>query len=207
MRVTYPQSGQAAHMGRTVYWMNVSLDLRIERADGEDGGGGWMRIGEPLHAEFNRRASQLALMIEGRRIHEIMEPFWPTAADDPEQPEVMREYGRIWTRTPKVMVSNTRTESEHARIIGGEDVFEQIATLRAETDGFVGVGGANLATQLLERGLLDELLLFTHPVVLGEGRPLFDRLQTPLELDLLEQAQFDDGVTMHRYSIRGASAT
>jgi dihydrofolate reductase len=64
------------------------------------------------------------------------------------------------------------------------------------------VGGSTLATQLLRAGLLDELLLFTHPAILGFGRPLFDDYDRPIELDLLEQRSFEQGVTMHRYSIR-----
>lgn len=52
--------------------------------------------------------------------------------------------------------------------------------------------------------LLDALWLFTHPVVLGAGRPFFDALDQPLELDLLEQDSFDQGVTMHRSAVRGA---
>ena len=90
-------------------------------------------------------------------------------------------------------------------LIGGENnAIEQLAVLRRETDGDIGIGGATLATQLLRAHLLDELLLFTHPVVLGAGRPLFDALDQPLELDLLEQRSFDQGVTMHRYAVRGA---
>ncbi len=45
-------------------------------------------------------------------------------------------------------------------------------------------------------------MLFTHPVVLGHGRPLFDRHNGVLELDLLEQASYDRGVTLHRYAVR-----
>lgn len=190
-------------MGRTVYWMNVSLDLRIEQVENEQGGGSWMRIGEQLHREFNERARRLALSIEGRRIYETMESFWPAAATDESLPEYLREYGRIWTEAPKVLVSNTRTEAKYdTRIVGGDDAIDQLAQLRAEVDGDIGVGGANLATQLLRHGLLDELLLFVHPVVLGSGRPLFDDLQEPVECDLVEHATFDDGVAMHRYSIR-----
>ena len=80
-----------------------------------------------------------------------------------------------------------------------------MAELPAGTDGDIGVGGATIATQLLRAHLLDELLLFTHPVALGEGRPLFDDLDEPVDCDLLEQKTFDLGVTMHRYSVRGAS--
>jgi dihydrofolate reductase len=194
--------------GRFVYWMNVSLDLRIEAASGEDGGGEWMRIGEPLHREFNARASALSMMVQGRTVYEIMDPFWPDARDDESLPGFMREYGEIWTSKPKVLVSRTRQRAGHnTRVIGGDDAIEQLATLRAEGEGDIGVGGATLATQLLQANLLDELLLFTHPVILGRGRPLFDEPVGQVELDLLEQQSFDEGVTMHRYAVRGAGGT
>ncbi|MEV6694665.1 dihydrofolate reductase family protein [Micromonospora sp. NPDC051196] len=194
--------------GRFVYWMNVSVDLRIEHHPGEAGGGKWMRIGEPLHRVFNERARAMSLMVQGRTFYETMESFWPAARHDESLPGFLREYGEIWTSTPKVLVSRTRDSADHnTRIIGGADAIEQLAELRAEGDGDIGVGGATLATGLLRAGLLDELLLFTHPVVLGTGRPLFDTYDEPLELHLLEQASFDEGVTMHRYAVWGARAT
>ncbi|TXK19393.1 dihydrofolate reductase family protein [Homoserinibacter sp. GY 40078] len=189
-------------MGRYLYWMNVSLDLRIDHVPGEGGGGDWMHITEELHSEFNARARALALMVQGRVMHELMEEYWPHARTDMSQPEVMREYGEIWTTMPKVLVSHTRTSAEHnTRIIGGDDAIEQLAALRDETEGTLGVGGATLATQLLRAGLLDELLLFTHPAYLGSGRPLFDDYETPLDLELIEQRSFAEGVTMHHYAI------
>lgn len=192
-------------MGRMIYWMNVSLDLFIEAEPGEDGGGDWMRIGEQLHREFNRRAAALALAVEGRRIHEIMEESWPRFADDPSMPDVMHEYAHIWMTTPKILLSNTRTEAGYdTRIVGGPDAIEQLAEMKATTDGDIGVGGATVATQLLAAGLLDELLLFQHPVVLGSGRPLFDQLDRPLSLALLEREEFEQGVVMHRYAIESA---
>jgi dihydrofolate reductase len=190
--------------GRFVYWMNVSLDLRIEHAEDEQGGGSWMRIGESLHHEFNSRARALSLMVQGRTVYETMEGFWPKARDDASLPGFLREYGEIWTAMPKVLVSRTRTSAEHnTRVVSGLDA---LADLRAQTDGDIGVGGATLATALLGAGLLDELLLFTHPVILGAGRPLFDSHDEPLELDLLEQARFEQGVTLHRYAVRKARA-
>lgn len=187
--------------------MNVSLDLRIEHHLNEQGGGSWMRIGEPLHRFFNDRARALSLMVQGRVVYEIMEGFWPAAAADQTLPDYMREYGNIWTRKPKVLVSRTRTEAHHnTKVIGGDNAIAQLARIRAETEGDIGVGGATLATQLLEQNLLDELFLFTHPVVLGEGRPLFDKLGAPLECDLLEHQRFEGGVTMQRYQVRGANS-
>jgi dihydrofolate reductase len=193
-------------MGRFVYSMNVSLDLRIEQVPGDNGAGEWLRIDEELHREFNARARGLAMMVQGRIIFETMEEYWPRAREDASLPDFMREYGEIWTAAPKVLVSRTRVSADHnTRVIGGDDAIEQLAALRAETDGTIGVGGATLATQLLRAGLLDELLLFTHPAFLGFGRPLFDDYDMPIELDLLEQRSFQQGVTMHRYAIRDAT--
>lgn len=192
-------------MGRFVYWMNVSVDLRIEHAAGEAGGGEWVRIGEELHREFNARARRLSLLVQGRVMHEIMEGYWPNAAQDEAAPEVEREYGQIWTSMPKVLVSTTRTSADHnTRVVGGPNAIEQLAEIRASTAGDIGVGGATLATALLRANLLDELMLFIHPVVLGSGRPLFDDQSAPLELDLIEHATFPEGVVLHRYSVHGA---
>ncbi|MDJ0357922.1 dihydrofolate reductase family protein [Paenarthrobacter sp. PH39-S1] len=193
-------------MGRFVYWMNVSLDLRIEQVPGDNGAREWFRIGEELHREFNARAREFVLDVQGRVMYETMEEYWPRARTDASLPDFLCEYGEIWTDMPKVLVSRTRSNADHnTRIIGGEDAIEQLAALRAETDGMIGVGGAALATQLLRAGLLDELLLFTHPSILGFGRPLFDDYDMPIELDLLEQRSFDRGVTMHHYAIRDES--
>lgn len=195
-------------MGRMTYWMNVSLDLRIEHAAGDHvvggGGGEWPRISEELHRDFNRRALGLALFVEGRIIYEMMETYWPAAAQDDSLDDFLREFGTIWTDAPKVLVSNSRTTASHnTRIVGGADAITQLAAIRDETDGTIGVGGVTLATQLLQHGLLDELLLYTHPAILGSGRPLFDEVIEPLECDLLEHATFENGVALNRYQIRG----
>ncbi|MCY1143552.1 dihydrofolate reductase family protein [Actinoplanes sp. Pm04-4] len=192
-------------MGRFAYWMNVSLDLRIEQVPGDDGAGEWLRIDEGLHREFNARARELAVMVQGRVMYETMEEYWPRARTDASLPDFMQEYGHIWTDVPKVLVSRTRTEAGHnTRIFGGDDAIEQLAALRAETGGTLGVGGATVATQLLRARLLDELLLFTHPSILGFGRPLFDDYDMPVDLDLLEHKSFTNGVTMHRYAVQDA---
>jgi dihydrofolate reductase len=192
-------------MGRFIYSMNVSVDLRIEQVPGDNGAGEWLRIDEELHREANAQTRVLALMVHGRVVYETMEEFWPRAREDASLPDYMHEYGEIWTAKPKVLVSRTRHSADHnTRIIGGDDAIEQLSALRAGTDGSISVGGAALATQLLRAGLLDEVLLWTHPVILGFGRPLFDDYDMPIDLDLLEQRSFGSGVTMHRYAVRDA---
>ena len=196
---------------RFVYWMNVSLDGRIEAVPGEHGGPdapGWIRIDDVLHQEFNDRARAMSLSIEGRVVRDMMDPYWPDARYDEDLTPVEREYGEIWTAQPKVLVSRTRTEADHdTRVVGADgDAIEQLARIRAEGSGDVGVGGADLGGQLLDAGLIDELLLFVHPAVLGTGRPLFDPpasgSRPPLLLDLLETKAFANGVVLLRYEVR-----
>lgn len=185
--------------------MNASLDLLIERGPGENGAGDWLRISEGLHREFNRPAAALAAMVQGRVVYEIMERSWPSFAVDNSMPDYMQDYGRIWVDKPKVLISRTRIDADYnTRVIGGPDAIDQLAAMREQVDGDIGVGGAGLATQLNAADLLDELLLFIHPAVLGSGRPRFDHVDQTIELELLESGEFERGVTMHRYALTPA---
>jgi dihydrofolate reductase len=194
-------------MGRFVYGMNVSLDLRIEQVPGDDGAGEWLRIDEELHRAWNELTEASTLLVQGRVLYEIMEAAWPQARNDKTLPDYMREYGDMWTAKPKVLVSRTRQSADHnTRTIGGDDAIEQLAALKAETEGSIDIGGATLATQVLRAGLLDELVLATHPTILGFGRPLFDDYERFIDLELLDQKTFASGVTMHHYSVRPTSS-
>ena len=189
-------------MGSFVYNMNTSVDLLIEQVPGDHGAGAWLKIDEELHEDFNAFARECSAFVQGRVFYEIMEGAWPEAAADPSLPPVIHDYGQIWVSKPKVLVSRTRESADHhTRIVGGEDAIGQLAQLRSELDGPIAVGGSSVATQLLTAGLLDELVLYTHPCVLGFGRPLFHEYDRPVDLELREQKRFTSGVTCHRYAI------
>lgn len=188
-------------MGRFVYSMNVSVDLRIEQVPGDNGAGEWLQLSEELHREANARARDTSIMVHGRVFYEVMEAT-ARAREDASLPLVLREYAEIWISKPKVLVSRTRrTAGPNTLVFGGDDAIEQLAALKTRTEGVISVGGAALATQLLRKGLLDELLLWIHPAILGFGRPLFDDYDRPIDLELLEQRTFTHGVAMHRYAI------
>jgi len=189
-------------MGRFIYSMNTSVDLLIEQVPGDHGAGAWLRIDEELHEDFNALARECSMFVQGRVFYEIMETSWPEAAADSSLPPVVHEYGQIWVSKPKVLVSRSRGSAGYnTRVVGGEDAVAQLAQIRSDVDGPIAVGGSNLATQLLAAGLLDELVLYTHPSVLGFGRSLFHDYDRPVDLELMEQKRFASGVTRHRYTI------
>ena len=87
------------------------------------------------------------------------------------------------------------------RVVDGD-----VGDLRAEIMESAGgrnvwiVGGGNVASQFADEGLLDELVLTVVPVVLGEGKPLFDRgLRGPMQL--LGTTVFHSGMVELRYGI------
>ncbi|GAB3919512.1 hypothetical protein GCM10011575_30680 [Microlunatus endophyticus] len=131
---------------RFVYWMNVSLDLKIAGAPDDHGAGGWLRITESLHREFNARAKALSVSIEGRVTYELMDPFWPDARTDESLPAFMREYGEIWTSMPKVLVSRTRTTADHNTGIIGDNAIDQLAALRIQPSSVRVVRSSTIPT-------------------------------------------------------------
>src|SRR3954468_14491584 len=100
-------------MGRFVYAMQVSLDLRIEQVPGDNGAGEWLRIDEELHRELNAQTRATSMIVHGRVMYELMEEYWPRARTDTSLPDFMQEYGEIWCATPKVLVSRTRRSADH----------------------------------------------------------------------------------------------
>ena len=80
------------------------------------------------------------------------------------------------------------------------DLYDDMMASAAERNLWV-VGGGNVASQFADRGLLDELLLTVVPVVLGAGKPLFDRRLPGGPLQLTGTRAFDNGMVELRYEI------
>ena len=80
------------------------------------------------------------------------------------------------------------------------ELFDEMIAAAGARDLWV-VGGGNVASQFADAGLLDELLVTIVPVVLGEGKPLFDRPVLPGPLQLTGARTFDSGMVELRYEI------
>jgi dihydrofolate reductase len=135
-----------------------------------------------------------------------MASVWPTADQNPSLPEPVRAFGRIWMQTPKVVFSKTLRHVEHNSRLAEQDVVAEIARLKREVEGDLGLGGATLAASFMKLGLIDEFRLFIRPIVLGGGKRYFTPLDTPLHLRLVETRTFLDGVVLLRYERARAEA-
>jgi dihydrofolate reductase len=182
-------------MAKVIYSMGVSLDGYV--AD-RDGGIEWTVPDEELHRFHNQRFRGLGAEIYGRGLYETMR-YWETAADNPDAPEVELEFAELWNRIPKVVFSRTLESVEGPTRLATGDLAEEVAALKDEVDGDIGVGGADLAAGLAELDLIDEYIPFTCPVVLGGGTPFLPPREEKLDLELVETRRFDIGVVMMRY--------
>jgi dihydrofolate reductase len=78
---------------------------------------------------------------------------------------------------------------------------EAVRDMKASAASDLTVGGPTLAAHALHAGLLDECQLLVYPVVVGEGRPAFPS-DARVQLDLLEENRFGNGVVNLRYRIQ-----
>ena len=185
-------------MGKLIYSAITSLDGYISD---DDGNFDWAMPDEEVHGFANDLDRPIGTHLYGRRMYETM-LFWETApTDDTQQPQ-MRDYAEIWQAAEKIVYSTTLQEvsSRRTRL---ERAFEPDAVrqLKAESQRDLTVGGPDLAAHALRAGLVDEVLLFLTPIVIGGGNAaLPDGLR--LELELLDERRFANGMLYLRYRAR-----
>jgi dihydrofolate reductase len=130
------------------------------------------------------------------------EQFWTAMLDDPSAASDMLgrdpypselTYARVAAETPHLVLSNTLTEARWptARIV--HDVDEIRALKEQPGKAVYVVGGPGLLTTLIGAGLVDEMHLIVHPVVVGEGTPLFGGIPERQAFDLTSAEPMTSG--------------
>jgi dihydrofolate reductase len=175
--------------------MGVSLDGFIAGPDGEID---WGAPDEERHRFHNQQTREIGAHLCGRRLYEEM-LYWETADENPSAAEHELEFARIWTNLPKIVFSNTLEKVEGNARLARDGVAEEVAELKEQPGKDLAVGGAGLASTLIELDLIDEYRLFVSPVVLGGGTPYFPALQERIDLELVETRTFGSRVVYVRY--------
>jgi dihydrofolate reductase len=143
------------------------------------------------------------------------EQFWAAILDDPSaasdwlgRDPYPREvtYARVAAETPHLVLSTTlsRATWPTARIV--RDLSE-IRALKGQAGKAVYVvGGPGLVTSLINSGLLDELRLIVHPVVVGAGKAAFGAIAQRQALELLNTEPTASGRVNLTYGVRASTA-
>jgi dihydrofolate reductase len=182
---------------RKLFWqINATLDGFIEGPNRELD---WHMVDDELHGHFNEQLSAMGAFLSGRVTYELMAGFWPTADTDPSSTGPMVEFARIWRDMPKIVFSRTLENADWNTTVVREVVAEDVMELKAQPGGDLVLGGADLAATFIRHDLIDEYRLYIHPIVIGQGNPLFQPSNAKINLRLAETRTFGNGVVLLRY--------
>ena len=186
-------------MSKLIYSAITSLDGYIEDAGGSFG---WAEPDEETHAFVNDLERTIGTYLYGRRMYETM-VFWESPPDLAAQPPYVQDYAEIWQAADKIVYSKTLPTMSTAktRIERAFDP-EAVRQLKATAGRDLSVGGAELAAQAIEAGLVDEYHLFLVPVAVGGGKRALPDNGVRLSLELVEERRFRNGTIYLRYRTR-----
>jgi dihydrofolate reductase len=193
----------ASNTSRTmIAALQVSLDGFIQGPNGEkDWADSW--------ASAIQLIPDVDTFVLGGRMYPDYGEYWKSIDANPERVPPFQEripskseiaYARVAAKTPHMVLSTTLESVSWpptAQII--RDVAE-LRTLKGEPGKNVYVvGGATLVASLLNEGLIDELRLIVHPIVLGKGQALFGGVNERLSLDLIQAKSTESGRVIVTY--------
>ncbi|MGH3006322.1 MAG: dihydrofolate reductase family protein [Gaiellaceae bacterium] len=134
-------------------------------------------------------------LLMGRVLYDEWAAYWPEHADQP--------FGDVMNSIKKYVVSNSlqTAEWQNSEIISG-DAAQKLTEIKAEEGGDINMSGsATTVRWLLREGLLDEINLLVHPIVVGDGLArLFPPDEPTIRLELLSAQTFKTGVLTLSYS-------
>lgn len=185
-------------MGKLIYFMHTSLDGFV--AD-TNGGMHWIHIDDELFDYVGSRVKTTDTALYGRVTFEMMEAYWPTAAQKPAATKHDIDHSRWYAKAKKVVLSRSWQGKElpHTKIISN-NLEEEISKLKASTQNDILLfGSPSAGHSLLAEGLIDGYWLFVNPILLGRGIPLFKNIKDITKLKLISTKVFASGVVSLSY--------
>src|SRR5437763_13230721 len=187
-------------MGKLISFMHISLDGFVAGPNGEMN---WINVDEEIFDYVGKRIKESDTALYGRVTYQMMENYWPTAADEPTASRHDIEHSKWYNKVYKVVLSKTMkgTVLTNTKIIS-DNLSNEINEIKEQSGKEILLFGSPTATHsLIQQNLIDGYWLFVNPVILGQGIPLFTGIKEKIKLKLLSTQQFDCGVTELNYTI------
>jgi dihydrofolate reductase len=187
-------------MRKIVSFVHLSLDGFVASAEG---GLDWVSITEEMFGYVEQRINQTDTALYGRVTYQMMEAYWPTAAEQPNASKHDHEHSRWYKTARKIVLSKTLADNNHANTkIIRSDLCGEITLLKQGAGSEILVFGSPSATHaLMAENLIDEYWIFINPVLLGQGIPLFKNIETRTALKLVKNKIFASGVVCLHYEV------
>lgn len=178
---------------RVILDLAVTLDGFIEGPNGEVD---WC-IMDP-NMDFESFLDQIDTILYGRKSYDIWGQYMPRNEDSDSD----KEMWRLVHRKEKYVFSKTQKATDHRAIFINDHIVEEVNKLKRMPGKDIWLyGGSSLITTFINLGLVDEFRLSIHPIILGEGKPLFVDINKRINLQIVETKKFSSGVVQLIYRL------
>ncbi|MDB5121945.1 MAG: deaminase [Mucilaginibacter sp.] len=180
-------------MRKVMFAINISIDGCYEHTH--------FSPDEELMDYFTRLMLDTGLIVYGRKTYELMVPYWPEVAKNQSGTPDDIAFAEAMVPIEKIVLSRTlKNAAENTRIVS-ENPEGLIRELKQQPGKKIAFSSTSLLPRLLAPGLIDELYLIVHPVLVGEGKRLFENFIVPEQLNfkLAHTRVFKSGVIALHY--------
>ncbi|ANE45833.1 hypothetical protein SY83_05420 [Paenibacillus swuensis] len=174
---------------RIILDLAVTLDGFIEGKNGEID---WCILDPEMG--FDEFLGSIDTILYGRKSYDLWGQYTPETND------ADAEFWKQVHNKDKYVFSKTQHKTNPNATYINDHIAEEVAKLKSEPGKDIWLyGGASLITTFMDLGLIDEFRLSVHPVILGEGKPLFSDIKMRVELQLVETKPYSSGVVQLIY--------
>ena len=178
---------------RVILDLAVTLDGFIE---GENGEVDWCIMDPEM--EFNHFLDNIDTILYGRKSYDL----WGKYSPQNDANETEKEMWEMVHSKEKYVFSRTQKGTENKVTFINNNIVEEVNKLKNQSGKDIWLyGGASLITTFINLGLVDEFRLSVHPVILGEGKPLFTDINQRINLQMVGSKKFSSGVVQLIYRL------
>jgi dihydrofolate reductase len=177
-------------MRKVILDLAVTLDGFIEGPNGETD---WCIMDDDM--DFHDFLTTIDTIFYGRVSYDTWGTFWP---DDRSTEAEQKFWQRIHSKKKYVFTRQNRTDDNVTFV--HSNIFEKVEEIKRQPGKDIWMyGGAGLINTFIPLGLIDVYKISVHPVILGNGKPLFENLLKPISLKLINANRFRSGVVQLIY--------
>ncbi|GLY11631.1 dihydrofolate reductase family protein [Pseudobacillus badius] len=178
---------------RIILDLAVTLDGFIEGKNGEVD---WCIMDPEMG--FTKFLNQIDTILYGRKSYDEWGQYIPKAED----PDSDKEVWDLVHSKEKYVFSKTQKGTDEKAVFINDHIFEEVNKLKNKPGKDIWLyGGASLITTFINLGLVDEFRLSVHPVILGEGKPMFIDINQRVHLKMVNARTFSSGVVQLIYHL------
>jgi dihydrofolate reductase len=184
---------------KIILQIDVTLDGFIGSANGELG---WVSADEQMARDASDLLASADTILLGRVAYQMLANYWPFA--DSSGSNIESKIAHQLNTAAKLVFSKSLERAEwgkwdNARLVH-ENIAEEITKMKAlPGKNLVLYGGADIVSTFTRFGLIDEYRLRIHPIILGTGKPLFQNIETLLNLKLIQSTVYKNGAVLLDY--------